>query len=53
MPMGPTMQYSSEKPANPLEIRIYKGADGEFVLYEDENDSYNYEKGIYSQIKFI
>ena len=35
-----------------LEIRIYPGANGKFVLYEDENDNYNYEKGIYSTITF-
>lgn len=52
IPMGPFLQYSTEKPADPIELRIYPGADGEFVLYEDENDNYNYEKGIYSVIKF-
>jgi alpha-D-xyloside xylohydrolase len=36
-----------------LEIRIYAGANGEFTLYEDENDNYNYEKGAYSTIKFL
>ena len=46
------VQYSTEKKWNNLEIRIYPGADGEFVLYEDENDNYNYEKGAYSIIKF-
>ena len=31
---------------------MYPGADGEFTLYEDENDNYNYEKGAYSTILF-
>lgn len=52
VPFGPKVQYSTEKKWNNLEIRIYPGADGEFVLYEDENDNYNYEKGAYSIIKF-
>jgi alpha-D-xyloside xylohydrolase len=52
IPMGPFLQYSTEKPADPVELRIYAGADGKFVLYEDENDNYNYEKGIYSTIEF-
>jgi alpha-D-xyloside xylohydrolase len=52
IPMGPFIQYTTEKPADPLELRIYKGADGKFTLYEDENDNYNYEKGIYSTIDF-
>lgn len=51
IPMGPFIQYSTEK-TDPLEIRIYEGADGEFTLYEDENDTYNYEKGAYSTITF-
>jgi alpha-D-xyloside xylohydrolase len=51
IPMGPFIQYSTEK-SDPLEIRIYTGADGEFTLYEDENDTYNYEKGVYSLVSF-
>ncbi len=52
MPVGPTVQYSSEKPWNDLQIRIYTGADGEFTLYEDAFDGYGYEKGEYSEILF-
>jgi alpha-D-xyloside xylohydrolase len=52
VPIGPSMQYAEEKKWDNLEIRIYTGANGKFVLYEDENDSYNYEKGIYSTIIF-
>ena len=52
LPMGPFIQYSTEKPADPLELRIYPGANGQFTLYEDENDNYNYEKGIYATINF-
>ena len=51
IPFGPFIQYSTEK-EDPIELRIYPGADGEFTLYEDENDNYNYEEGIYSLIKF-
>ncbi|HEK86170.1 MAG TPA: DUF4968 domain-containing protein [Candidatus Aminicenantes bacterium] len=50
LPMGPKMQYSTEKPADPIELRVYPGADAEFILYEDENDNYNYEEGIYALI---
>lgn len=52
VPMGPFVQYSTEKPADPIELRIYPGANANFTLYEDENDNYNYEKGIYSTINF-
>src|ERR1035437_8437173 len=50
IPMGPHLQYATEKPADPIELRIYPGASGEFTIYEDENDSYNYEKGLHSTI---
>ena len=50
VPMGPVMQYVGEKTWDELELRVYPGADGSFILYEDEGDSYRYEKGIYSVI---
>ena len=52
LPLGPEMQYVGEKAWDNLEIRIYPGADGEFTLYEDEGDGYNYEQGYYSNIIF-
>ncbi|SFW85451.1 glycoside hydrolase family 31 protein [Chitinophaga sancti] len=52
LPLGPQVQYAEEKKWDNLEIRVYPGSDGRFVLYEDENDNYNYEKGIYSTITF-
>ena len=50
VPMGPYLQYATEKVADPIEIRVYTGADADFVLYEDENDTYNYEQGKFSTI---
>lgn len=52
LPMGKFMDHTRQKAADTLEIRIYKGADGAFELYEDEGDNYNYEKGNYSIIPF-
>ncbi len=52
IPMGPYIQYATEKPADPIELRIYPGADGTFELYEDENDNYQYEHGKYALIPF-
>jgi alpha-D-xyloside xylohydrolase len=52
IPMGPFVQYAAEKPSAPIELRIYPGADGSFTFYEDENDNYNYEKGIFSTVTF-
>ena len=50
VPLGPDMEWSTEKPADPIELRVYPGADGDFTLYEDENDNYNYEKGVHATI---
>jgi len=52
LPLGPDEEWSTEKLADPIELRIYRGADGDFTLYEDENDNYNYEKSIYATIPF-
>ena len=45
LPMGPELQYTGEKPADPIELRVYPGADGAFTLYEDEGDNNGYRKG--------
>ena len=45
VPMSPVMNYVTEKPDAPYEIRVYPGADASFTLYEDDNETYNYEKG--------
>ncbi|GHT40063.1 hypothetical protein FACS189437_05100 [Bacteroidia bacterium] len=52
IPFGPEVQYSGEKKWDDLEIRVYKGSNGAFVLYEDEFDNYNYEQGKYTGIRF-
>ena len=50
LPLGPEMQYVGEKAWDRLELRVYPGADGTFMLYEDEGDNYNYERGQYTTI---
>lgn len=45
LPLGPVVQYATEQADTPYEIRIYPGADGSFTLYEDDNETYAYEKG--------
>jgi alpha-D-xyloside xylohydrolase len=52
LPLGPEVEYAAEKSADPIELRVYRGASGYFTLYEDENDTYNYEKGTYATISF-
>lgn len=50
LPIGPKVQYATEKKWDNLELRVYTGADGLFTLYEDEFDNYNYELGAYMEI---
>ena len=53
VPIGPDdVQYSSERPWDALEVRVFLGADGEFTLYEDEFDGQNYKEGYYTAIPF-
>lgn len=52
LPLGPQIEYATENPGGPVELRIYRGANGSFDLYEDAGDSYDYEKGQHSIIPF-
>jgi alpha-D-xyloside xylohydrolase len=49
--MGPDVEYATQKPADPIELRVYPGANGSFTMYEDENDNYDYEKGSRATIR--
>jgi len=50
LPMGPDIQFTDEKPADPITLIVYTGGDGQFTLYEDEGTNYDYEHGEYSLI---
>ncbi len=50
LPLGQDLQYVSEKPWDFITLNVYPGADGEFVLYEDEGDGYNYLEGKFTEI---
>ncbi len=51
VPMSPAMQYVDQQLDAPYEIRIYPGADATFTLYEDDGETYNYEKGQYVTVE--
>jgi len=51
LPVAPPLEYAQQA-NDPIEVRVYPGADGEFTLYQDEGDTYNYEKGVYATILF-
>jgi alpha-D-xyloside xylohydrolase len=52
IPFGPEIQFTDQKPADPVTLYVYTGRNCAFTLYEDEGTNYNYEKGECSTIKF-
>jgi alpha-D-xyloside xylohydrolase len=52
VPAGPEIQYTMEKPADPITLYVFTGKNASFALYEDENVNYNYEDGKYAVIPF-
>jgi alpha-D-xyloside xylohydrolase len=53
IPFGPELQYTGEKPADPIVLYVYAGADAAFTLYEDDGTSYGYERGELSRIPLL
>ena len=53
VPIGPQRQHVDDQPDAPIELHIYPGHDGRFLLYEDEGDNYNYEHGVFSTIEIM
>ncbi|MGB7264379.1 MAG: TIM-barrel domain-containing protein, partial [Terracidiphilus sp.] len=49
LPLGPAIEYAGQA-TDPIELRIYPGADGNFTLYEDAGDGYGYEQGAHATI---
>jgi len=45
VPFGPAIEHTGQDLGAPWEIRVYPGADGRFVLYEDDGETYRYERG--------
>lgn len=52
LPIGPALQYTTEKKPETIQLYVYAGKDGAFTLYEDEGVNYNYEKGKFATIPF-
>ena len=50
VPFGPELQWTGEKPADPITLFVYAGADGAFTLYEDDGLTYGYETGAFARI---
>ena len=50
LPLGPAIEWTDEKPADPITLLVYAGADARFTLYEDDGVSYGYERGQYATV---
>lgn len=50
LPLGPESDYAAQHPDGPFEIRVYPGANGQFLIYQDQGDGYAYERGGFSTI---
>ena len=50
LPLGPVLQSTSLGVEDPLEVRVYPGADAAFDLYEDDGETYAYDKGASSHV---
>jgi alpha-D-xyloside xylohydrolase len=50
VPLGPEVQFAGEVTDGATEIRVYPGKDADFELYDDEGDTYEYEKGVYASV---
>jgi hypothetical protein len=51
VPMGPVKQYTDEPVAGPLTVTIYPGADGAFLMYEDDGKSFAHRNGAWTGIE--
>ncbi|MBM4046475.1 MAG: DUF5110 domain-containing protein, partial [Planctomycetes bacterium] len=47
IPTGGDMDYVGQKPDDELTVHVYAGADGRFVLYEDDGQTFEFERGAF------
>ena len=45
IPFDPVRQYTSQAVSEPTTLKVYRGADGQFTLYDDDGISQEYLKG--------
>jgi alpha-D-xyloside xylohydrolase len=48
LPLGPSIQYADEKSEEAIELRVYPGRDGSYVLYDDAGDGDGYTRREYA-----
>jgi alpha-glucosidase (family GH31 glycosyl hydrolase) len=53
LPLGPVKQHTQQKSSEPLAVTVYPGADGSFLLYEDDGKSFDYRRAQWMGIQMI
>src|SRR5262245_13205929 len=51
IPLAPVRQYTGEKVDGPLMLHVYRGADGQSLLYEDDGSTFNFRNGEWMGIR--
>ena len=52
IPFWENVQYVGEKPVETMTIKIYPETEGEYILYEDDGISFDFENGVYAKTRF-
>jgi alpha-D-xyloside xylohydrolase len=50
VPIGPVKPFADARSDEPIELRVYPGANGSFELYDDAGEGFGYEKGEYNLV---
>ena len=50
IPLGPIKQWMDEPVTAPLNVVVYPGADGRFVMYDDDGKSFEHRKGAFMRV---
>jgi alpha-glucosidase (family GH31 glycosyl hydrolase) len=45
IPLDPVRQYTAQPVTAPTTLRVFPGADGDFILYDDDGQSLGYRDG--------
>lgn len=54
IPVGPDMQFTGEKPWDPLTVLVVPGAGTSgFDLYEDDGESFEYQEGVFARSSVV
>lgn len=51
VPLAPYSDYIGQNAEDTLELKVYTGDDGSFVLYDDEGENLNYKSGMFATTK--